>query len=148
MQRKSFEDMVCPIARSLDKVGEWWSILILRDVFFGRSRFDELQKSLGIAPNILTTRLRRLVSEGLLEKRAYQDRPVRHEYVLTEQGRDLQPVLLALAEFGNRHLADRGRTMKAFDNETGLPADPVYVDRVSGREITTQNFSLRSAKTA
>ena len=74
MQRKNFDEMTCPIARTLDRVGEWWSILILRDAFFGRTRFDEFQKSAGIAPNILTRRLKSLVEAGLLEKRPYQER--------------------------------------------------------------------------
>ena len=81
MQRKSFGDMTCPIARGLERVGEWWSMLILRDAFAGMTRFDEFQNSLGIAPNMLTRRLRRLVEAGLLERRRYSERPPRDEYV-------------------------------------------------------------------
>ena len=88
MQRKSFADMTCPIARSLEHVGEWWSMLILRDAFGGMTRFDEFQQSLGIAPNMLTRRLAALVEAGLLERRRYSERPPRDEYVLTERGRD------------------------------------------------------------
>src|SRR3954470_13455385 len=83
MQRKSFGSMACPIARSLERVGEWWSILILRDAFRGLTRFDQFQKSLDIAPNMLTRRLATLVESGLLERRVYSEHPPRHEYVLT-----------------------------------------------------------------
>ena len=108
MQRKSFADMPCPIARSLEQVGEWWSILILRDAFAGKTRFDEFQLSLGIAPNMLTRRLAALVAAGMLERRLYSERPPRHEYVLTERGRDFRTVLLALLDFGHRHFAVAG----------------------------------------
>src|SRR6185369_1669713 len=99
MQRKSFGAMTCPIARSLERVGEWWSILILRDAFRGLTRFDQFQKSLDIAPNILTRRLAKLVEAGMLERRRYNARPPRDEYVLTAQGRDFWPVLVAMMAY-------------------------------------------------
>src|SRR3984885_2949404 len=105
MKRKSFEKMQCPVARSLEHVGEWWSILILRDAMHGMTRFDEFQKSLEIAPNILTRRLSALVDAGLLERRQYSQKPPRDDYVLTERGWDFRPVLLALLAFCNRHFA-------------------------------------------
>ena len=113
MQRKSFSAMPCPIARSLEHVGEWWSMLILRDAMKGLTRFDEFQKSLGIAPNILTRRLAGLVAAGMLERRSYSLRPPRDEYVLTERGRDFRPVLWAILAFGNRHFAPGGRECRA-----------------------------------
>ncbi|GGC54101.1 winged helix-turn-helix transcriptional regulator [Chelatococcus reniformis] len=103
MQRKSFQSMSCPIARSLEKVGEWWSILILRDARRGRTRFDEFQKSLGIGSNTLTRRLNWLVAQGLLERRECRDHPQRREYVLTASGRDFQAVLDAFIAWGNLH---------------------------------------------
>jgi DNA-binding HxlR family transcriptional regulator len=103
VQRKSFETMACPIARSLEKVGEWWSMLILRDVGRGMSRFDELQQSLGIGSNTLTRRLKALVDQGLLERRKYSERPLRYAYVLTPVGKDFRPVLRALIKWGNKH---------------------------------------------
>jgi DNA-binding HxlR family transcriptional regulator len=109
MQRKSFADMTCPIARSLEHVGEWWSMLILRDAFGGTTRFDDFQRSLGIAPNMLARRLAALVDAGLLERRPYSERPPRDEYVLTERGRDFKPVLTALVVFGRKHFAAAGR---------------------------------------
>ena len=99
MKRKSFADMACPIARSLDIVGEWWTLLIIRDALVGATRFEEFRKT-GIADNILSARLELLVREGILQRRAYQDHPPRHEYVLTEKGHDLLPVTVALARWG------------------------------------------------
>jgi DNA-binding HxlR family transcriptional regulator len=140
MQRKSFGTMSCPIARSLDRVGEWWSILILRDAFHGLTRFDHFQKSLDIAPNMLTRRLNALVDSGLLERRRYSARPPRYEYVLTERGRDFRPVLLALLTWGNKHFAPEGPSVVVVDSETGKPVDAVLVDRVSGAEIAAPRF--------
>src|SRR4051794_32720847 len=101
MRRKSTARSDCPIARSLDRVGEWWSILIIRDALNGLARFDEFQENLGIAPNMLARRLARLVDAGLLEKRCYSTRPRRYEYRLTPRGRDFRPVLLAFLDWGN-----------------------------------------------
>jgi DNA-binding HxlR family transcriptional regulator len=108
MRHKSFGNMNCPIARSLERVGEWWSILILSDSFNGLSRFDEFQENLGIAPNMLARRLKSLVEAGLLERRRYSERPPRYEYLLTQAGRDFRPVLWALLAWGNRHFAPEG----------------------------------------
>ena len=141
MQRKSFSAMPCPIARSLEHVGEWWSMLILRDAMKGLTRFDEFQKSLGIAPNILTRRLAGLVAAGMLERRSYSLRPPRDEYVLTERGRDFRPVLWAILAFGNRHFAPEGESVVLVDNATGLPADLALVDMVSGKRVTPGGFS-------
>src|SRR5579872_3741844 len=105
MQHKNLGNMQCPIARSLERVGEWWSILILRDAFLGLTRFDQFQKSLGIAPNMLTRRLNTLVDSGLLERRSYSERPLRFEYVLTPRGRDFRTVLWTLVAWGNKHFA-------------------------------------------
>jgi DNA-binding HxlR family transcriptional regulator len=129
MKRKSFETMSCPIARSLERVGEWWSILILRDAFRGSTRFEQFQKSLDIAPNMLTRRLNALVESGLLERRRYSDHPPRDEYVLTERGRDFRPVLWTLLAWGNRHFAPEGPNVVIVDGDTGELADPVLVDR-------------------
>src|ERR1700728_1369219 len=96
MHRTNFSEIACPIARSLERVGEWWSILILRDAFHGLTRFDEIHKRLVIAPNILSRRLNALVEGGMLERRRYTDHPPRYEYVLTERGCDFRPVLLAM----------------------------------------------------
>lgn len=107
MRRKSFAEDRCPVARTLDRVGDPWSMLILRDAGFGSTRFDQFQESLGIAPNMLTRRLESLVEAELLQRRLYSEKPARHEYVLTAKGRDFQPVLGALKAFGERHYPRR-----------------------------------------
>jgi DNA-binding HxlR family transcriptional regulator len=135
MQKKDFGGMACPIARSLERVGEWWNMLILRDAFYGLTRFDEFQKSLGIAPNMLTRRLGALVEDGLLERRQYLDKPPRFEYVLTERGRDFRPVLLALLAWGNKHFAPEGASVLLSDQSTGTIVDPVLVDSATGKLI-------------
>ena len=140
MRRKSFETLQCPIARGLERVGEWWSILILRDAFLGATRFEQFQKNLDIAPNMLTKRLNALVESGLFERRQYSDRPKRFEYVLTERGRDFRPVLWSLLAWGNRHFAPEGPSVVIVDAETGVVADPVLVDRVSGRMLISPDF--------
>jgi DNA-binding HxlR family transcriptional regulator len=140
MRRKSFGNMQCPIARSLERVGEWWSILILRDAAHGLTRFDQFQESLGIAPNILTRRLKALVEAGLLERRRYSERPPRDEYLLTQAGRDFRPVLWALLAWGNKHFASEGASVVIIDSQTGEQADPVMVDRKSGRPLAEPAF--------
>jgi DNA-binding HxlR family transcriptional regulator len=140
MRRKSFEALQCPIARSLERVGEWWSILILRDAFLGATRFDQFQKSLDIAPNILTRRLVALVEAGMFEKHRYSEHPPRDEYRLTERGRDFRSVLWTLLAWGNRHLAPEGPSVVIVDADTGVLADPVLVDRASLRPLRAPAF--------
>lgn len=105
MLGSDYKGQNCSIARTLELVGERWTILVLRDAFLGLRRFDQFQHSLGIARNVLTARLDRLVSEGILEKVPYQERPLRHEYRLTEKGLDLWPVITELLRWGDRHAA-------------------------------------------
>jgi DNA-binding HxlR family transcriptional regulator len=142
MRRKNYGNMKCPIARSLERVGEWWSILILRDAFYGLRRFDEFQKSLGVAPNILTRRLNALVEAGLLERRRYNEHPPRYEYLLTERGRDFHPVLLALLAWGNRHFAPEGAAVQIVNKQTGSLIDPIIVDPATGEQLAGRSFSL------
>jgi DNA-binding HxlR family transcriptional regulator len=142
MQRKSLGNMQCPIARSLERVGEWWSILILRDAVYGLTRFDEFQKSLDIAPNMLTRRLNALVKGGLLRRQRYSDKPPRYEYVLTDRGGDFRPVLVSLLAWGNRHFSPEGASVLLVDSETGVVADPIVVDRTTGRPIPGPGYSL------
>jgi DNA-binding HxlR family transcriptional regulator len=136
VKRKSLAGMSCPIARSLERVGEWWSILIMRDALHGFTRFDQFQKSLGIAPNMLTRRLDALVAAGLLQRRRYSQHPPRDEYVLTARGRDFRPVLIALLAWGNKHFAPEGESVLLVDRGTGRAADPTLIDRVTGETIT------------
>src|SRR6266545_3061253 len=142
MQHKSFGNMQCPIARSLERVGEWWSILIVRDALYGLTRFDEFQKSLGIAPNILTRRLNALVAAGLLERHRYSEHPPREEYLLTERGRDFRPVVLALLAWGNRHFAPEGASVVLINRETGAAVDPILADPATGRPVDEAHYAL------
>lgn len=108
MLQSTYPDQVCSIARTLEVVGERWSLLVLRDALFGVRRFDEFRASLGIASNVLAARLDRLSGEGLLERRRYQTRPDRYEYLLTDKGRELTPVLLMLMTWGDRYYPNPG----------------------------------------
>jgi len=108
VQRKSFADLNCSIAQCLDAVGEWWSLLIVRDAFLGVTRFDDFHARLGISRNILTRRLNRLVDNGILSRVPYQDHPPRSEYRLTDKGRDLWHVVTAMRQWGDQWAAPRG----------------------------------------
>src|SRR5512140_1885367 len=102
MRRTSFADMNCSVARTLEVIGEWWSMLVVREAFNGVRRFDDFQARLGIARNVLATRLQSLVEHGILDRRLYQERPERYEYRLTEKGRELYPVLISMMRWGDR----------------------------------------------
>ncbi len=148
MQRKSFEGSRCPVARSLERVGEWWSILILRDAFYGMTRFDEFQKSLDIAPNMLTRRLNGLVESGLMERRQYSERPPRFEYVLTDIGRDFKPVMTAFMTWGNKHFAPEGVAVMLTDASTGERVSPVLVDEANGKKINARDYIMAAGPAA
>jgi DNA-binding HxlR family transcriptional regulator len=105
MKRTPFADWPCSVARTVDLLGDWWTPLVLRDAFFGIKRFEDFQRDLGIGRNVLTQRLNRLVDEGLFERVPYQEHPPRHEYVLTDKGRDFMPVLMAMSAWGDRWLS-------------------------------------------
>jgi len=123
VKRTSFEDARCPIARSLDAIGDGWSLLIIRDALGGKRRFSEFQKSLGTAKNILAARLRALVAHGILVLRPASDGSPYQEYVLTDKGNDLFPVLVALRQWADDYL------FKAGEEYTRL------VDRKSGKRV-------------
>lgn len=116
MKRTQFDEHACGVARTMDIVGEHWAFMIIRNVFLGVRRFEGLRANLAISRKVLTERLELLVKRGILERRPYQDRPPRFEYRLTPMGVDLFPVLMALARWGNRWLAD----------ERGAPIDFVH----------------------
>lgn len=113
VKRTSFARFPCSIARTVDLIGDWWTPLVLREAYYGVRRFDDFEAGLGIGRNILTARLRRLVKEGMLERRKYQDRPARFEYRLTDKGRDFFPVLAAMVSWGDRWL-DKGKGAPAL----------------------------------
>lgn len=131
MLGKRYDHQVCSIARSLELVGERWSLLIVRDALLGVRRFDDFQKSLGIARNVLADRLNGLVEDGILERVPYQERPERFEYRLTEKGADLLPAVIALMHWGDRYLA----------GEAGPPRIPEH--RGCGGDVIEQFVCLR-----
>lgn len=147
MRRQTLSEMPCPVARALDIVGEWWTLVIVRDAFRGARRFEDF-RSTGIADNILSARLKRLVNEGIFERRAYQEHPERFEYLLTEKGRDLLMVVGALATWGKRWTVgpDRSRithvacghkvTLQAYCEECAVPigAAEIRVERMRPAE--------------
>lgn len=125
MQRTRFDNRECPVAQALEIIGEWWSLLIVRDALRGLRRFEAFQASLGIARNMLSRRLKALVAAGILEKRAYSERPPRHEYRLTAKGRELMPVMVSLLIWGNRWTSPAsGPTTLLVDRATGQPIEP------------------------
>jgi DNA-binding HxlR family transcriptional regulator len=136
VKRTSFAGMGCSIARTLEVVGEWWSLLIVRDAFLGVTRFDDWQRRLGIARNVLAARLDRLVEQGIFDRRRYQDRPPRYDYVLTAKGRDLGPVLDALRMWGNTHAAPPGGpTTLLVHDDCGRETEPIRVCSQCGERL-------------
>lgn len=124
----------CPVDRGLTRVGDRWSILVLRDIDRGLTRYEQLRTSLGIAPNILSRRLSALTGAGLIEKRRYNERPPRDEYLLTEAGRDFLPILAAIGAWGRKHNG-AGSLTRQIDVETGKAIRPVVVDANTGAPI-------------
>ena len=139
--RNSTFESTCPITRSLNCLGDAWTMLILRDANAGLTRFDQFRKSLGIAPTMLTKRLAAMTEEKLLEKRLYSDRPPREEYILTQAGRDFLPVLFMLSAWGRKHRGE-GRLTRFLDVETGTELQPVAIDAVTGAEIGTREIRM------
>lgn len=134
MKRTSHQDDDCPIARSLDAIGDWWSLLIVRDALMGRSRFGEFQKSLGMAKNILSARLRSLTALGILEVMPAADGSHHREYRLTPKGRDLYWILVALRQWGDKYQFPDGTSPTALvDRLTGRSVKPLELHAVDGR---------------
>ena len=141
MRRTSYEQMNCSIASALDIVGEPWTLLIVRDAFYGVRRFDDFQENLGIARNVLTARLKKLVEAGIFRKTAYRERPLRHEYRLTDKGAALFPVIVGLKQWGDRYgaAARSGKPMDLVDHRDGRALEPVLIDAASGRRLELTN---------
>ena len=134
MRRTSYEQMNCSIASALDVVGEPWTLLIVRDAFYGVRRFDDFQENLGIARNVLTARLKKLVEAGIFRKTAYRQRPLRHEYRLTDKGAALFTVIVGLKQWGDRYgaAARSGKPMDLVNRGDGQPLEPVLIDAELG----------------
>ena len=141
MERTRFDTWSCSVARTLDIVGDGWTPLILREAYFGTKRFEAFQASLGISRNILTRRLKRLVSEDLLVKRRYQENPPRFEYHLTDKGRDFFGVVAAMLRWGDDWLAgDAGVPLEIYDRTTGERVRPLVVDERTGQPIDVRKL--------
>ncbi|HEX9856188.1 MAG TPA: helix-turn-helix domain-containing protein [Acidimicrobiia bacterium] len=139
--RKSLDHLDCSVANTVDVIGDRWSLLIVRDAFFGVRRFDDFQKDLGIARNILADRLQGLVDKDILTTKQYQDNPTRHEYVLTDKGRDLFDVLMALWRFGDRwEPATAARV--AIHDDCGHETHMIAACAHCGAELTRRNIRV------
>ncbi|MES5100410.1 helix-turn-helix domain-containing protein [Agrobacterium sp. BA1120] len=146
MKRKSFREAECPVARTLDAIGDWWSLLIVRDAFDGITRFSDFQKNLGIAKGMLSSRLRDLVEAGVLKLVSASDGSAYREYVLTTKGRNLFLVIVALRQWGEAHLyrADERRSV-LVDSETKDPVAPLQLLSVGGRALEWVDTEIRHA---
>ncbi|WP_054072879.1 MULTISPECIES: winged helix-turn-helix transcriptional regulator [Pseudomonas syringae group genomosp. 2] len=147
MRRKSFNGVECPVTRSIEVVGEWWSILIMRDALQGIRRFDDFSRSLEIAPNMLTRRLNSLVDNGLLRRVQYSEKPARFEYLVTDKGEDFRIVIFALMSWGNRHLAPEGESLQVVEAETSLPLELVFRSK-DGRIVELASVSVQAGPAA
>jgi DNA-binding HxlR family transcriptional regulator len=148
VEKIRLEDRECPLSSTIGLVGEWWTLLILHDAFDGFTRFDQFQENLGISSSLLASRLKRLVDSGLLERRQYQEHPARYEYLLTDLGRSLRPVIVVLAGWGNARLTPDQRSMVLVDAQTGAEAEPVVVDRATGRRLDGPDFVFTAGPAA
>jgi DNA-binding HxlR family transcriptional regulator len=145
MRRKlaDLAESSCSIARSLAELGDAWAIMVLRDAFRGSKRFDEFASKLGIATNVLSERLRQLTDAGILEKIAYSAHPPRYEYVLTQKGRDLQPVLMALTRWGDTYLAHDGRPPQTYMHRVcGHAGTPELVCSGCGERVNDDVYTV------
>ena len=144
MKRTSFEGDACPIARALDVIGDWWSLLIIRDAMLGRRRFGEFHKSLGLAKNILATRLRMLVDEGILATAPASDGSAYQEYVLTDKGRGLFPVIVALRQWSEAFDAHPEEIATFLvDRRKGLPVRTLELHAQDGRLLSFGDTTLK-----
>ncbi|WP_426134109.1 winged helix-turn-helix transcriptional regulator [Pseudomonas sp. PWP3-1b2] len=137
MKRKCMEGNVCPVARALDVVGDWWTLLIIRDAFSGATRFGDFQKNLGVAKNILATRLKDMVEQGLLQT---SEVGARSEYQLTDKGRALMPVLVTLAQWGEVHTQPEAEGTRVLDARFLKPLRKVEVFSEDGRLLGIEDI--------
>ncbi|MEX5578627.1 winged helix-turn-helix transcriptional regulator [Pseudophaeobacter sp. A-200-2] len=144
MKWHDMKEAACPVARAMGVVGDRWTLLILRECFLGVRRFDDFQKSLGITRHLLAERLKRLEAMGLLERRPYQERPLRHEYRLTESGKAFAPVMLALQDWARSNLPSEAPSPLSFVlRDGGEEIDPVVTDRHTGQELNHRTVLMR-----
>ncbi|MGY3129338.1 DNA-binding HxlR family transcriptional regulator [Bradyrhizobium sp. USDA 4501] len=143
MKRTGFAKAECPVARALDAIGDWWSLLIVRDAFDGLRRFGDFQKNLGIAKGMLTTRLRTLIELGVLEQVAASDGSAYQEYVLTRRGHDLFPIVVSLRQWGEAHLFARGEPHSVLLDQAGQAVGQLVLPSKSGKPLGWADTKVR-----
>jgi DNA-binding HxlR family transcriptional regulator len=150
VKRTRFDDWPCPIARTADLIGDWWTPLVMRELFTGRRRFDAIQESLGIPRAVLAQRLDRLVAEGMVRKVAYEERPPRHEYRLTDKGREFWSVLAAMWRWASDWMwpdDPAGPPVVLKDRATGRVVRPAVVDEATGEPLDVRTLRVGRAPT-
>ncbi len=140
VERKSFAGMHCSVAQCLEAVGEWWSMLIIRDASLGVTRFDQFQERLGISRNILSQRLARLMDQGILDKVPYSEHPPRYDYRLTAKGRDLWPVLTAMRQWGDTYAAPDGPPLEVLHKACGKVSHAVMTCSACGERLSARDL--------
>ena len=143
MRWNELREEPCPVARGLSVIGDRWTVLVLRDLFLGQRRFEPIRERLGCARHILSDRLKKLEAAGVVERRPYQERPVRYEYRLTEAGKAFHAVLVSLIAWAERYAPAEPSSITLVDRDTGEKVDPVLIDRKSGREITHRSIRAK-----
>lgn len=137
MKWNALQHEACPVARGLSVIGDRWTMLVIRECFLGIRRFDQMQKRLQITRHVLADRLRKLETEGVLRRQAYQERPVRYEYRLTDKGKALYPVLVTLIDWANANLpVAGGSSVRLLSRDSDAPIEPKLMDARTGKEIT------------
>jgi DNA-binding HxlR family transcriptional regulator len=135
----------CPVARGLSVIGDRWTMLVVRECFFGIRRFEQMQDRLGITRHVLADRLRKLEKAGVLRREAYQERPRRHDYRLTDRGKALYPVLVTLIDWANANVpTNREPSVTLLSLDTGAPIAPKLIDMNTGSEITHQTVTVQT----
>jgi DNA-binding HxlR family transcriptional regulator len=140
---RTYDGQVCSVARTLEAIGDRWTMLVIREAFFGTRRFDDYQRKLGVARNVLADRLARLVDEGILKRRRYQERPERFEYSLTKKGIDLWPVLVSLTKWGDRHAAPNGPPILILHRGCGGEVNARFVCEKCGEPVDARSAEAR-----
>lgn len=145
MRRTRFDDAHCPVARTADLLGDWWTPIVLRELLLGQHRFNDIQERTGMSRAILSARLKRLEDEGVVERRQYEDTPPRHEYHLTDKGRALWEVVAAMWRFGDDWMFDAspGALVELVDRRSGEPIRPRVVDERTGEPINLAETRVR-----
>ncbi|PWB79025.1 MAG: transcriptional regulator [Methylocystaceae bacterium] len=143
MKNDTFPSQTCSVARALEQIGEWWTLLIVREAFFGARRFGEFERNLKIAKNVLSERLAKLVENGLMERTDVRGRGNPRDYSLTDRGRDLFPIVVALMQWGDRWIVGEGRApILLFDRESGEEISRMQVSAASGRPLSLEDVRV------